>query len=111
MTTRRVFLKNAALSIGAVAVGPTIGAFAADTRPLITGVADACRRLAPLGWRQMLLDVTGGQLDIAATDLQSDCVAGGIGIDRQHQRIEVVNTDVVDGNDLVASQQVAKGRR
>jgi len=49
MTTRRTFLKYAALSIGVVAVGPKFSAFAADERPLIDGVADACRRLAPLG--------------------------------------------------------------
>ncbi len=72
MTTRRTFLKYAALSMGAVAVGPRFGAFAADARPLTDGVVDACRHLAPLGWRQMLMDATGGELDIAATDLRSE---------------------------------------
>ena len=72
MTTRRAFLKYAALSIGAVAVGPRFGAFAADARPLIDSVSDACRRLAPLGWRQMLIDATGGELDIAASDLRRE---------------------------------------
>src|SRR5271170_6429713 len=72
MTTRRTFLKYAALSIGAFAAGPEFGALAADVRPLIDGVADACRRLAPLGWRQMLLDATGGELDIAAADLRRE---------------------------------------
>jgi hypothetical protein len=36
---------------------------------LIDGVAETCRRLAPLGWRQLLLDVTGGDLDIGASEL------------------------------------------
>ena len=72
MTTRRTFLKYTALSVGAFAVGPEFGALAADARPLIDGVADACRRLAPLGWRQMLLDATGGELDIAAPNLRSE---------------------------------------
>ena len=72
MTTRRTFLKYAALSLGAFAAGPEFGALAADARPLIDGVADACRRLAPLGWRQMLLDATGGELDIAAADLRRE---------------------------------------
>jgi hypothetical protein len=72
MNTRRSFLKYATWSFGAVAVGPRFSAFAADARPLIDGVADACRRLAPLGWRQMLLDATGGQLDIAAPDLKRE---------------------------------------
>ncbi len=72
MTTRRAFLKYATLSLGAVAVGPKFSAFAADARPLIDGVADACRRVAPLGWRQMLMDATGGELDITATDLRRE---------------------------------------
>ena len=72
MTTRRTFLKYSALSIGAFAVGPEFGAFAADVRPLIEGVAQACRRLAPLGWGEMLKDATGGQLDIAAADLKDE---------------------------------------
>ena len=72
MTSRRTFLKYAALSLGAFAAGPEFGALAADARPLIDGVADACRRLAPLGWRQMLLDATGGELDIAAADLRRE---------------------------------------
>ena len=72
MTTRRTFLEYTALSIGAVAVGPRFSALAADARPLIDGVADACRRLAPFGWRQMLMDATGGELDIAAADLRRE---------------------------------------
>src|SRR4051812_12507044 len=72
MTTRRSFLKYAALTFGAVAVGPKLGAFAADARPLIDGVADACRRLGPLGWRQMLLDATGGELDVGAANLRRE---------------------------------------
>ena len=31
---------------------------------LIDDVKAVCDRLAPLGWRNMLLEVTGGQLDI-----------------------------------------------
>src|SRR5271169_4526510 len=72
MTSRRTFLKYTALSIGAFAAGPEFGALAADARPLIDGVADACRRLASLGWRQMLMDATGGELDIAAADLRRE---------------------------------------
>src|SRR3984885_11193224 len=72
MTTRRTFLKYSALSIGAFAVGPEFGAFAADVRPLIEGVAQACRRLAPLGGGEMLKDAPGGQLDIAAADLKDE---------------------------------------
>ena len=84
MTTRRTFLKFTALSVGAFAVGPEFGALAANAPPLIDGVADACRRLAPLGWRQMLLDVTGGQLDIAATDLRAELSKPLAHIDRTY---------------------------
>jgi hypothetical protein len=72
VTTRRMFLKYASLSVGAVMVGPKLDAFATETRPLIDGVRAACRRLAPLGWGQMLKDATGGQLDIAAADLKGE---------------------------------------
>lgn len=46
----------------------SLPAHAAD-EPLASQVAAACRRLAPLGWRDLMLKVTGGQLDIAASDL------------------------------------------
>lgn len=84
MTTRRTFLKYAALSIGVVAVGPKFSAFAGNARPLIDGVADACRRLAPLGWRQMLMDATGGELDIAAPDLRRELGKPLVHIDRAY---------------------------
>jgi hypothetical protein len=73
MTTRRTFLKAAAAGIGAVVLdGIRHDATAASMMPLIDGVADTCRRLAPLGWRQMLLDATGGALDITAADLRRE---------------------------------------
>jgi hypothetical protein len=84
MTTRRTFLKFTALSVGAFAVGPEFGALAANAPPLIDGVADACRRLAPLGWGQMLLDVTGGQLNVAATDLRGELSKPLAHIDRTY---------------------------
>ena len=72
MTTWRDFLKYTAIGIGAIAAAPTLHALAADPRPLIDGVAAACRRLAPLGWRQLLLEVTDNALDIGATDLSRE---------------------------------------
>ena len=83
MTTRRTFLKYAGLSVGAVMVGPKFDAFATETRPLIDGVSAACRRLAPLGWGQMLKDATGGQLDIAAADLKGE-LSKPLAIDRAY---------------------------
>ena len=70
MTTRRAFLISAAYAVGAFAAGGAASAIATDSRPLIERVSEACRRLAPAGWRQLLLDVTGGELDIGAADLR-----------------------------------------
>jgi hypothetical protein len=69
VTTRRMFLKYATVGVGAIAGGFDLRARAADVRPLIEGVAAACRRLAPLGWRQLLSEATAGELDIGAEDL------------------------------------------
>ena len=84
VTSRRTFLQRMALSAGAVMVS---GAWRFDLAPagtpLIDGVAAACRRLAPLGWRRLLLDVTGGGLDIAGRDLAGQ-LAGPLRIDRGH---------------------------
>lgn len=67
--TRRGFLKYATVSIGGALIGPGPYALAADPQSLGDRVAAACSRLGPLGWRQMLLDATGGELDITASDL------------------------------------------
>jgi hypothetical protein len=85
VTTRRTFLKYASFGVGAIAAGPALHAFAADAPPLIDRVAAACRRLAPLGWRQLLLDATGGELDIGAADLPRELVKPLAHIDRGTQ--------------------------
>ncbi|HEX6367905.1 MAG TPA: hypothetical protein VF006_03160 [Longimicrobium sp.] len=82
--TRRTFLQHAALGAGAIMVsGAWQFAFASNETALIDSVGEACRRLAPLGWRQMLLDATGGGLDIAAGDL-ADQLTKPLTIDRNH---------------------------
>ena len=87
LTSRRTFLQQTALGAGAIMVsGAWQFAFASDGSrgmALIDAVGEACRRLAPLGWRQMLLDVTAGGLDIAAGDL-ADQLARPLRIDRSH---------------------------
>lgn len=82
--TRRTFLKHATISLGSAFIGPGHHALAADTQPLIDRVSAACRRLAPLGWRQMLLDVTGNALDIAAADLPGTLAKKIARIDRSY---------------------------
>lgn len=69
METRRSFLRFATAGFGALAAGATFPSIAADATPLVDRVVTACRRLAPLGWRSLLLAVTGGELDLDAADL------------------------------------------
>src|SRR5262245_56193940 len=83
MTSRRTFLKTTAA--GAVLLGSSLQiAFAASTEPLIDAVAAACRRLGPLGWRQMLLDATGGELDIGKDNLAAELAKLLARIDRSY---------------------------
>jgi hypothetical protein len=89
VTTRRAFLGFAALGAGAFGAGAFLGGFrrnalAAEAAPLIDGVTGACRRLAPLGWRQVLLEATGGELDITAADLRSELTKPLARIDRTY---------------------------
>ena len=84
MTTRRTFLHYAMLGVGGIVVGSNFPAIAGDARPLIDGVAAACRRLAPLGWKQLLGEATGGDLDISAADLQRELLKPLARIDRDY---------------------------
>jgi hypothetical protein len=82
ITTRREFVLLAGTSgLGALLAGCGCAVRAADRR-LIDRVRQACSRLAPLGWRTMLADVTGGQLDITATDLAAELAKPLSSIDR-----------------------------
>jgi hypothetical protein len=72
VTTRRDFLAYVAFGAATAAAGPNLRALAIRSQPLIDGVADAFQRLAPLGWRQLLFDATGGELDIGAADLRRE---------------------------------------
>jgi hypothetical protein len=73
MTTRRTFLKSASVGTGVMLLGGfgAIG-FAAEDRHLADRVAAILARLAPLGWRQLLLEVSSGELDITAENLGSE---------------------------------------
>src|SRR5215469_7509377 len=84
MTTRRTFLQYGAAGIGASFAGLDRIAAAATTGPLVERVARACRRLAPLGWRRLLLDATGGALDITAANLNDEFGKSLAQIDRSH---------------------------
>src|SRR6185503_9788432 len=84
MTTRRTFLQGAAIGAGVLATGGWRLAFAASKGPLIDNVEDACKRLGPLGWRQILLDASGGELDIGASDLAAELTKPLSKIDRTY---------------------------
>src|SRR5687768_6444906 len=71
-TNRREFIQLAGLGLA----GMWAGASCSTSRPLAKApprlarqVPDACRRLAPHGWRDLLLKVTKGELDLASPDL------------------------------------------
>lgn len=85
MTSRRAFLQSTAAGAGAVLItGAWKHALSSSDGPLIDGVAAACARLAPLGWRQMLLDATNGALDIGARDLRAQLTKPLARIDRSY---------------------------
>ena len=83
METRRRFVGLASAGLGALLMGSISSANAQAAPKLIDQVAALCRRLAPLGWRQMMLAVTAGALDIAAPDLASE-LAKSVQIDRTY---------------------------
>jgi hypothetical protein len=72
MTKRRDFIMGSLLGLGALATGGTFQAFAAPDGRLIDAMRRLCDRLAPLGWRQLLLEVTDHALDIGAADLAAE---------------------------------------
>lgn len=82
--TRRTFIKSLALGVGAIAAGPDLPANAADNSRLIDRVVAVCGRLGPLGCRKLLLDATGGQLDIGAADLRRELAKPLARIDRTY---------------------------
>ena len=85
MPTRRELLKGATFTAGAIFVGGCCKlAAATNVPPLIDPVTAALNRLAPLGWRAMMLEVTGGELDITAPDLRTQLLKTLGRIDRNY---------------------------
>lgn len=69
MLTRRSFVQLSSVSLGALYISGLSAHAAAEGESLRDKVAAACRRLAPSGWQEMILDVSGGELDITAPDI------------------------------------------
>jgi len=84
MKTRRDFLRTTGAALGAAVLSNTVMSLpgnAADGA-LVAQVGAACMRLAPLGWRDMLLKVTGGQFDLTAANLGAELSKTLTAIDR-----------------------------
>lgn len=73
MKTRREFLKTGAAGL-ALALSDSYAslALAAVNGPLIDGVTALCTRLGKAGWREMLLDVSGGAFDMLSPTLATE---------------------------------------
>lgn len=85
MNSRREFLKAGAAGAGlALTAGyPDLAAALPSPSPLIDSVSALCRRLAPAGWRDLLLDVSGGQFDMLAPVLATE-LAKQVTLDRRY---------------------------
>ena len=83
MESRRDFIRLASASLGALLIGGAGRARAQPEPSLIVQLEALCRRLAPLGWQEMMLAVTGGALDIAAPDLARE-LAKPVAVDRTY---------------------------
>lgn len=72
MTTRRNFFGLAAGGGALAAIAPlATPATAANTGSLFDAVAAACRRLAPLGWRDLILKASSNGIDITGQGLKA----------------------------------------
>ena len=70
---RRSFFKGVGAGLGAACITSVApSALAASPQAIINPVKKACKRLAPLGWRDLILAASGGALDILAFDLRKE---------------------------------------
>lgn len=74
MNTRREVLKAGLAGFGLVVGGTYLRWTQAATTPvpLLDAVSAVCHRLGAAGWREMLLDVTGGEFDMLAGDMKAE---------------------------------------
>lgn len=83
MVTRRSFMQISGLWMSGTSCSTARAETGAGTR-LADIVVEICQRLAPMGWRDMLMDVTDGELDIASTGLGEKLLKTITRIDRTH---------------------------
>ena len=73
VTSRREFLTRGTLGFAVLSMGCSgLSAQTNEPETLLSLVSRTCRRLAEMGWRDLLLDATGGQFDLLAKDLESE---------------------------------------
>ncbi|MBU6172534.1 MAG: hypothetical protein KGQ60_01950, partial [Planctomycetes bacterium] len=83
VTSRREFVTRSAFGIAVLSLDRCeLAARPDESEVLISLLFESCRRLAMLGWRDLLLDATGGQFDLLAKDLESELVKPLTKIDR-----------------------------
>jgi hypothetical protein len=83
MFTRRSFMKISGLWMSGASYSPAYAGTGVHGH-LVEAAVAACRRLAPHGWRDMLMDVTGGELDIASPLLHKQLLTPLTRIDRAY---------------------------
>lgn len=84
MISRRLFLQLSTAGLGALYLSGMSAQASTPGGSLRDQVVAACRRLAPLGWKEMLLDASGGEFDIASPDLPEHLTKVLSKIDREH---------------------------
>ncbi len=81
--SRREFVTRSAFGIVALSMSSSeLPAQGNEPESLISHISESCRRLAMLGWRDLLLDASGGQFDLLAKDLESELAKPLTQIDR-----------------------------
>lgn len=82
MKTRRDIIRFTAIGLGAAVVVPALAGADKRSQKLFESLRKTCSRLAALGWRQMLLDATGGEFDLGASDLAAELLKPLLKINR-----------------------------
>lgn len=84
MISRRSFVQLSSAGLGALYLSGTSVRAGTSDASLRNQVVAACRRLAPLGWQDLLLEASGGEFDIGSPDLAERLTKALSKIDRDH---------------------------
>lgn len=84
MISRRSFVQFSSAGLGALYLSGMQAEAVTSDATVRDQVVAACRRLAPLGWQGLLLDASGGELDIGSPELPQQLTKELSRIDRDH---------------------------